>query len=180
MTAGSRLYFAYGSNLHRARMQRRVPSAAVVGVATLRDFRLAFRKLAGDGSTKCDLEPAPGETVRGVLYRFDAAEQGNLDAAEGPGYARTTVEVAPVGGDRSIEVWTYMARAGWIGSGRPFTWYRALVAAGAGEHGFPPEYIAAVEAIAADPDPDESRAAANRPQPGVVPDPFFPEAPADA
>ena len=161
--SAARLYFAYGSNLHGPRMRARVPSARVIGVASLRGFRLAFRKLAQDGSVKCDIEPAPGETVWGVLYRFDAVEQGRLDAAEGAGYSRGVVTVEPTEGGEPAKAWTYRARADWIGDGRPFTWYRELVRVGAIAHRFPAAYVAGVAAIVADPDPDPERAAANRP-----------------
>lgn len=36
------LYFAYRSNMHWDQMRSRCPSARFVGVALLRDFRLAF------------------------------------------------------------------------------------------------------------------------------------------
>ena len=169
--SAARVYFAYGSNLYGPRMRARVPSAHVIGVAWLRNFRLAFRKLAQDGSTKCDLEPAPGETVWGVLYRFDPDEQDRLDAAEGAGYRRTVMTVEPVDGLEPVEVWTYRARAEWIGEGRPFTWYRALVRTGAVAHGFPDSYVAAVAAVRADPDPDPLRVAANLPTPAVTSSP---------
>jgi gamma-glutamylcyclotransferase len=43
----------------------------------------------------------------------------------------------------------------------PYDWYKALVIAGAREHGLPADYIAALAAAPAKPDPDKIRAARN-------------------
>ena len=163
MSAGDRLYFAYGSNLYPARMCRRVPSAVVVARTRIPGFRLAFRKSGRDGSAKCDLEPAPEATVWGALYRLDAVEQPALDDAEGPGYYVDRVTVTT--GEGPVEAFTYRARRDWIDARAvPYDWYRDLVVAGARVHGFPQSYIAAVADIEAVPDPDPERAAANRPR----------------
>ena len=44
----------------------------------------------------------------------------------------------------------------------PYDWYKALVIAGAREHGLPPEYLAAIEIVKAKSDDDAERRAANR------------------
>ena len=163
MTTSELLYFAYGSNMVSSRLQSRVPSARALTTARLPDFQLAFRKLASDGSTKCDLEPTPGAITWGVVYRLDADERDGLDAAEGAGYRRETVQVTSGDGYEQFEAYTYRANADWVGDGRPWVWYRDLVAAGAGEHELPAPYVAGIEAIDADPDPDADRAAANSP-----------------
>jgi gamma-glutamylcyclotransferase (GGCT)/AIG2-like uncharacterized protein YtfP len=156
-------YFAYGSNLHEPRMRGRVPSASVVGVARLCGYEIAFRKRGADGSMKADLDPASPETVWGVLYRIDADELPVLDAAEGEGYERIEVTVTRSDGQAMVDAVTYRARPEWIDEGRPFDWYRDLVVAGSRSHGLPEPYAAALEALDADPDPDDARAAANRP-----------------
>lgn len=163
MSAAGKLYFAYGSNLHLARMRARVPSARVVGVGRVPGFRLSFRKAGRDGSAKCDLEPAPGATVWGALYRFAAAHQPALDAAEGPGYYIERVTVATEAG--SVEAFTYRARPDWISeAAAPYDWYRDLVIVGARAHEIPDMYVAAIAGIDAIPDPDPDRAADNRPR----------------
>jgi len=161
MTEGERLYFAYGSNMHEPRMRARVPSARAVGAGRIPGLRIAFRKRSRDGSTKCDLETAPEETVWGVLYRFAADEQPGLDAAEGEGYAEESVTVATA--DGLVEAFTYRAREGWIGEGIPYGWYRDLVVAGARAHDLPPPYVAALADLPAADDPDEDRDAEDRP-----------------
>lgn len=156
-------YFAYGSNLYEPRMRARVPSTAMFETARLPGYELAFRKRGADGSMKCDLDPAAPETVWGVLYRIDPDELALLDAVEGEGYERIEVTVAPSGGEAMVDAITYRARPEWIDDGRPFDWYRDLVVEGARRHGLPEPYVAAIEALDADPDPDPGRARENRP-----------------
>ncbi|XP_050666762.1 gamma-glutamylcyclotransferase-like [Leptidea sinapis] len=42
------LYFAYGSNLYKRRMQINVPSAVFIGPAVLKDYRLDFNKYSSN------------------------------------------------------------------------------------------------------------------------------------
>lgn len=150
--AETRLYFAYGSNLHPARMTARVPSAQTVCAARLIDYRLTFAKWGErDDSGKCDLAPAAGQEVWGAVYRINLAEQYLLDAAEGPGYRIEKVTLATEAG--ALEAFTYMARPDWLTDDPPYDWYRDIVAAGAREHRLPPDYIARIEAVTAVPDP---------------------------
>ena len=70
------LYFAYGSNMHPARMARRCPGAITVGVGVLRNHRLTERLYA-------DIDFQEGREVRGVLYLITEAHLRSLDAHEG-------------------------------------------------------------------------------------------------
>ena len=156
-------YFAYGSNMLTRRMRARVPSARVVAVARLPEYRIDFRKQGADGSMKCDLVPDEIETAWGVVYQIDPGERGALDAAEGEGY-RPVEEIAMrADGAAPLTVFTYRARDEWIGWGKPFDWYRDLVVAGAREHDLPAPYAEALAEMEADLDPDPERAAENRP-----------------
>ncbi|MSQ09042.1 MAG: gamma-glutamylcyclotransferase [Dehalococcoidia bacterium] len=74
--AGTPYYFAYGSNLHTGQMKERCPDSKQMGVCTLPEFRLVFRKYA-------DVEPAEGCVVRGAVYRLSVADEENLDIYEG-------------------------------------------------------------------------------------------------
>lgn len=153
--SGTRLYFAFGSNMHTPRMSARVPSARFVRVGRLDGFRLAFHQWSPDGSAKCDIDPAETGIVRGVVYRIHAAEQAWLDAVEGPGYYVDTVTVATDGGP--LEAFTYRSRRDWLTDLPAYTWYRDVVAAGARAHGLPSAYIAAIEAVEAVIDPETAR-----------------------
>lgn len=145
--AATRLYFAFGSNLHAPRMLGRVPSARFVAVARMADYTLAFRKRGKDGSGKCDVAPAEGNVVWGVVYCIEAADQPRLDAAEGPGYRVAPVTVTT--GPETLAAFTYIARPAWYTREPPHAWYRDLVVAGARDHGLPPDYVAAIAAVPA-------------------------------
>lgn len=68
------LYFAYGSNMSRARLEQRVGEVGVVGRARLDDHRHRFSKLGQDGTGKGNIELAEGNAVWGVVYELDVAQ----------------------------------------------------------------------------------------------------------
>jgi len=139
------LYFAYGSNLCSARLRGRVPSAEVRGVAFASGFTLRLDKRGADGSGKANLHRSHGGRVWGVVYALDAADWPLLDACE-PGYARIGIAVSL--GDRQVAVQTYRSdhiTASPVGA----SWYKQLILDGAREHGLPPEWCAALQALPA-------------------------------
>jgi gamma-glutamylcyclotransferase len=154
------LVFAYGSNMLLARLRARTPSAWPLGCARLPGHRLHWHKVGRDGSGKCDIVASedPGDAVHGVLYSIAHAEKPRLDAAEGlgQGYDERRLMLAHAGG--AVEAWAYVATH--VDPAlRPFTWYRALVLAGAVEHGLPAAYAARIAATPALDDPDAQREA---------------------
>ena len=84
------LYFAYGSNMSRARLQARVGEVRVLGWASAEHYRHAFDKHGADGTAKGNIVRAPGETVHGVLFEL------RIDPLE--------VLTAPEGGSRGVEL----------------------------------------------------------------------------
>ena len=70
-----RIYFAYGSNLHRAQMQERCPGAVPLRRHVLDGWRLVFRAWA-------DIVPCPGEQVQGALYEVTPDDEAALDRYE--------------------------------------------------------------------------------------------------
>lgn len=72
-------YFAYGSNMLRARLEQRVGKIPPENTYTLHDYRLVFN--AGFGYA--NIEPFPGERVYGVLYQLTDLQVGSLDFHEG-------------------------------------------------------------------------------------------------
>jgi len=156
-------YLAYGSNLHPARLRERVPSARLLGTVELRRRALRFSKRSVDGSGKCTIGPGrSSQSVYAAVYRIDPRQRRTLDRVEGlgAGYAekRGTVTVA----GQVIEAFYYVATADWLDESlQPYHWYKALVLAGARYHGFPPQYIAALEQVDAVDDPDRERRALN-------------------
>lgn len=160
--AGSVLNFAYGSNMLRARIQARVPSARAIGTALLAAKALRWHKRGQDGSGKCDIVDsiAPGAQVFGVLYELAADEKHRLDEAEGLGTGYEEVELVVVMAGRKVRVSAYRALLVQHGI-LPFSWYRALVVAGARQHRLPADYVAGLEAAPAVDDDDGGRHSMN-------------------
>jgi len=158
----SAVYFAYGSNLHPLRLRERVPSAEVMGPASLPGHGLHFDKRGRDGSGKCDVRPttARGECVLGVLYRVAGSDLVRLDRHEDAGrsYERRLVRVRAF--DADVDAITYLAASAWIDPALiPWDWYKALVVAGARHHGFAPSYVDRIVSVPSRPDPDAERSA---------------------
>jgi len=153
------LYLAYGSNLHPVRLRERVPSARLLGVVGLTGWALRFHKRSEvDGSGKCNLlfTASDGHRAYGAVYELDAAQRPALDAAEGAGYRRKPVAVELDG--RCLHPFAYLAEPAFIDEDlAPFAWYKALVMHGARFQGLPSDYVAAIEAIRAQGDPDAER-----------------------
>lgn len=142
------LYFAYGSNLASERIHRpdRAPSARVVGTASLSGHVLAWHKRGADGSGKCTISPTGrrADGVWGVVWEISEDDVARLDAVEGPGYQR--VELVVTSANQKMNVFTYLARESHLDPAlRPADGYRALVVAGAREHGLPASWIRRLE-----------------------------------
>jgi gamma-glutamylcyclotransferase len=153
-------YFAYGSNMSLARLAARVPSARLLGVATLAGHALRFHKPGSrDGTGKCDAFATgrADDVVAGALYSMFGSELPQLDAVEGAGrgYERRKVPVRTAEG-ATVDAETYIATATAPGL-RPLDWYKEHVLRGARALGLPPAYVAAIEAVAADADADAGR-----------------------
>ena len=126
--------------------------------------RLAFHKRGVDGSGKCDLYSDKGscDKVHGVVYELDEQGKAKLDEVEGKhrGYAEKVVQVSLHGVTR--ESYLYIAQPSHIDPGLvPYHWYKGLVLAGARYHGFPTDYLAAIEATPSVTDPDVGRTREN-------------------
>jgi gamma-glutamylcyclotransferase len=163
MTNTTIRYFAYGSNMLSRRLRARVPSAKALGLATLSGYRLVWHKCSRDGSGKCDVVSTsdPADIVSGVVFEILAAEKPALDRAEGVSAGYAEKEVVVTMGSTLLTTLTYVATRT-DATLCPYDWYKALVIAGAQEHGLPPEYIAALEIVQAKSDDDAERRAANR------------------
>ncbi|MGD9387327.1 MAG: gamma-glutamylcyclotransferase [Gammaproteobacteria bacterium] len=162
MNGPTRLYYlAYGSNLHPVRLTNRVPSAELVATVALPGYATQFHKRGQDGSAKCNLVKAgPGRLAYAAVYTLLPGEKARLDAAEGlgRGYEEAVIEVSL--GGTEIPGFVYLAAATHVAPAlQPYHWYKRLVTTGARHHGFPGEYVAALEAVpsVADPDPERTR-----------------------
>jgi len=152
-------YFAYGSNLHPLRLQRRIASARLVGTATISGYELCFAKRGQDASGKGHIKPVvhPSD-VHGAVYQMTADHKVDLDHFEGSGYTTTSFEI-------EVNQETHMCFA-YVGVSShldkrllPYHWYKSLIVLGAEFHGFPADYIRNIQQTSsiADPDPHRNR-----------------------
>lgn len=120
-------YLAYGSNLHPLRLQERVPSASVVGVVELSEYKLVFHKRSTDGSGKCLLSKTLDDLskVYAVLYEFDDSHKSALDNAEGVGNGYYEELISVSLGENDYSAYIYMASTTYIDTALiPYTWYK--------------------------------------------------------
>jgi gamma-glutamylcyclotransferase len=156
MRADRFITFAYGSNMSTVRLRERCPSAMPLGVAQLNGYELRWHKKSKDGSGKCDIVPSPEAHVLGVLYEIADAEKEALDKAEGLGHGYKEIEIQVLCDGRQLIAKAYQAtEVDYVLT--PYSWYRALVLAGAKEHHLPEGYIARLAAVSAQEDPDRER-----------------------
>ncbi len=153
------LYFAYGSYMDPEQIQSRAPGHQVVGVAALREHRLAFPLYSNEwGGGVVSIQPHHGDTVWGMLYELTEADLGMLDQAtgfRGPGdehnvYDREhiTVELTrPDDGSfpRRVRADIYVARPS--NASPPARAYLDTILRGARHHRLPEDYVAKVAAI---------------------------------
>jgi gamma-glutamylcyclotransferase (GGCT)/AIG2-like uncharacterized protein YtfP len=121
------LHFAYGSNMSRALMRPRCPSAREIGTAMLDGFRFI---VTGDGYAS--VLRAPGERVHGLLWRLTPRDLAALNAYEGldHGLYRAVTLPVRVGAARaSAPALVYVGRSRVPGVPRPGYLECVLVAA---------------------------------------------------
>jgi cation transport regulator ChaC len=133
------LYFAYGSNMSRAGMRRRCPTAHAVGTAVLDNYRFIVG-LDGWGS----VVPARGYCVHGVLWRINPRDRAALHAYELLDKGLYAVRTLPVRlGAHRVPAMTYILRR--QTPGRPKPGYIEMIAACARAWKLPEQYIRSVE-----------------------------------
>ena len=144
-------YFAYGSNMASSQMADRCPGAVRLGIARLPGYRLAFDAWSNRrGGLVADVLPTPGSDVWGVLWQVTGDHAEALDRYEGVArgqYRRETVRVESEQGE-SVEAFAYVICN--PGEEGPTTdGYQAILLEGAREHGLPPDWVNAIEAVPA-------------------------------
>ncbi|MEI6984571.1 MAG: gamma-glutamylcyclotransferase family protein [Rhodospirillaceae bacterium] len=127
------LLFAYASNLNRERMSERCPAAEPVGTASLANHRLVFRVSA-------DIEPYPGATALGAVWRLSPADMIALDHYEGfPTLYRKDFRHVLLAGGEAVEVMLYrMNREGYA---PPPDDYLEIIRDGYRDFGLPENYL---------------------------------------
>ncbi|MEQ9069772.1 MAG: gamma-glutamylcyclotransferase family protein [Gimesia chilikensis] len=144
-------YFAYGSNLHPARLEARIGRCQFQGIALLEQADLRFHKVGVDASGKCDItiDDTSAGGVWGAVYQITTEQKTELDRFESLGQGYEIREVDVLTHEQSlIRVFTYQAMAAFVDPAlQPFDWYHELVLRGARFHGFPAEYLARLKLI---------------------------------
>ena len=129
------LHFAYGSNMNRAAMRRRCPTASAIGPARLDGWRFVITR-GGYAS----IVPAPGASVHGLLWQLgprDLAALNTYEAIDRGLYRRRTILVAGAGG--RVPALVYVARDN--RAGRPRPGYQQSVVTAARAAAFPARYL---------------------------------------
>ncbi|HVA95307.1 MAG TPA: gamma-glutamylcyclotransferase family protein [Candidatus Dormibacteraeota bacterium] len=141
-------HFAYASNMNRAQMLSRVGNILEEHNATVPNFELRFNKKVRGGTAGANVQPAPGKTVYGVLYKIEENSFRSLDRYEGvpDHYRRIEIQVTPDGG-QPVPAQVYIASKVEKGL-RPSPHYLQAILDGAGEHSLPVSYIGEIKAAA--------------------------------
>lgn len=163
------LNLAYGSNLHRARIEARVDIQSIIGTVMLPNWGLRFHKIGSDGSGKCNLIPSLGETAYGIVYAFSAEDKFRLDEIEGvgKGYENIVLPLAELDISQTTlegneQVFAYIAIETDINDELlPYDWYHDFVRQGAEQCGFPPNYLGYINSFTYRKDENIDRRQAN-------------------
>lgn len=156
------LYYAYGSNLHPARIGARIPSSQLLGVAEVSGYDLCFHKRGADQSAKCNAlyTGDSDHKLLGALFSMASSEKPILDDIEGPGYVVTEIVVNHAGQQR--EAFMYVAEAEYIDDSlAPYQWYKDYVCLGARFLQFPESYLSRLTSVEAVSDVNDERHARN-------------------
>jgi gamma-glutamylcyclotransferase len=143
-------YFAYGSNVALDVMMSRCHGCRDLGVAELRDHRLAFtRRSVRSGTGVADVVPADGMSVWGALYEVSEADLAILDRKEGEGWAyrrvSMPVRVREDGSEHDAFVYTVIDKE--PTEVPPSDEYLSGVVRAARRRELPEEYVREIESI---------------------------------
>jgi gamma-glutamylcyclotransferase (GGCT)/AIG2-like uncharacterized protein YtfP len=141
-------HFAYGSNMNRAQMRSRVGNILEEHNASLANYEVRFNKKVRGGTAGANIQPEPGKTVHGVLYKIEENALRVLDRYEyaPEHYRRIEVQVTPEGGN-PVPAQVYIASKVQKGL-RPSGPYLQAILDGAGEHNLPASYIGEIKTAA--------------------------------
>ncbi|XP_076745794.1 gamma-glutamylcyclotransferase [Maylandia zebra] len=145
------LYFAYGSNLLKERLQLKNPSATVHCVARLKDYKLVFGNHKGLASDRwhggvATIEHSPGDEVWGVVWRMNVSDLESLDSQENVTLgAYSPVELLVKTKGQDLNCRTYIMNSCVYAS--PSPQYLKVIVMGAEQNGLPKDYQEKLRAI---------------------------------
>lgn len=137
----SRLYFAYGMNMDAGAMAQRCPAARFVGTARLDAHCFGINRRGVSTVLR-----RSGQCVHGILWSLTAACEASLDRFEGVAaghYGKHEIEVLAAEAARPALLYIGTDPSG----GPPRQPYFDTVRAAARRHGFPDDYLAALDAL---------------------------------
>jgi len=143
------LYFAYGSNMDRERLEKE-RGITILGeeIGILKGYKLVFNKLAGrEGEGYANIEDSPSDFVIGVIYTIKEKDIEKLDRYEGvPNhYLRKEILVEDKNKVKK-KCFIYIANPDKVRAGlKPSKLYLTYLIEGARQHYFPVEYIKKLE-----------------------------------
>jgi hypothetical protein len=152
----SALYFAYGRNMSASAIDAACPGNRFLGVAELRDHRLAFtRRSARTGTGVADILAAPGQSVWGTLYRLAGGEVelAALDEKEGRDWAYERRDVQALLGDEAHDAVAYAVVTPDAPHVPPSAEYLGVLIEGARERHLPIDYVNRLAALGERPGP---------------------------
>lgn len=94
-------YAAYGSNLNLRQMEFRCPTAKILGISEIKDYKLLFR------SSFLTIEKSVGDSVPILIWSIEPRDEKSLDRYEGypEFYRRETMRVILDGEPTEIMVY---------------------------------------------------------------------------
>lgn len=152
-TSSHFLYFAYGSNLLKERLQLKNPSAVFVRTGRLKDYTLRFgywnKDFNGSNSWHggvATIQQSKGDDVWGVIWRMELANLITLDKQEGVKrgiYSPLEVSVETEEGPVICRTYQMNNFTAYLTSPP----YKQVVCLGAEQNGLPGDYIRKLEAV---------------------------------
>ncbi|XP_072249460.1 gamma-glutamylcyclotransferase [Leuresthes tenuis] len=145
------LYFAYGSNLLKERLQLKNPSAAVYCVARLKNYRLVFGNHKGLASDRwhggvATIEHSPGNEVWGVVWRMNISDLQSLDSQENVTLGTySPVELLVKTKGQELNCRTYIMNS--CVYAPPSPQYLQVIVMGAEQNGLPKDYQEKLRAV---------------------------------
>ncbi|KAM9340064.1 gamma-glutamylcyclotransferase a [Symphorus nematophorus] len=148
---GCFMYFAFGSNLLKERLQLANPSAIFCTTGRLKDYKLNFGLWEEHAESTwhggvATIESHPGAEVWGVIWTLSNDNLMSLDNQEGVGQGKYSPLEVSVETDRGhVLCRTYQMNN--FHACPPSPQYKQVVCLGAEQNGLPVEYLKRLEAI---------------------------------
>ncbi|KAK5613752.1 hypothetical protein CRENBAI_016644 [Crenichthys baileyi] len=148
---GKFMYFAFGSNLLKERLQLMNPSAVFYATGRLKDYKLVFGLWEENVETAwhggvATIESCPGEEVWGVVWTLSNENLSTLDSQEGVSHGKYSPLEVSIETDQGVMLCrTYQMNN--FHACPPSPQYKKVVCKGAEQNGLPKEYLKRLEAI---------------------------------